>query len=172
MADVELVQEAIARRDALDLYVGTVGKAYVEEVLPVREAVRGLSNKLHALAGEFGDLRAEARIAWALSLGPLTTVAELAHTASKVDRICVRLRHRCSAQVAGEVLRELRLTADARGDAAAEDALRVVTERLDHRLSSYRERREAPAREAASDALRAVLGLLDLLRARAPEELQ
>jgi hypothetical protein len=165
--------EAQRLREVREAYLDEGGEAYPEEEETPRAALLELSRRLRALAKEgFGDLASEARTVWALSLGPLRALHHQAAALRVVEELRLRLSHRSSGQRTVQVLADLRLTADARGDAEALAAIAKVDELLRGRLQNLREERELPASQAAEAAVEALVALMDALRERAPEHLR
>lgn len=165
--------EAMKRREEREAYLEVGGMAYAEEEEPPRAALLELSRSLRVLAEEgFGDLAAEARLAWALSLGALRTPEQQGAALRFVERVRARFSDWSSGGRARQVLADLRLTADARGDEEGLAALGRVGALLDARLQNLYERRSRLASEEAEKAHGALVALMDALRERAPEHLR
>jgi hypothetical protein len=164
---------AMALREERERYLEVDGAAYPEEEEPARAALLELSRRLAALAdGGFGDMAVDARVVWARSLLPLRSLEQIVAALRDVEVAWLSLFARSSGERALDVLSDLRLSADARADYQAEEAILKVRELLAAAQKDLRAERQRPAREQASVAREALVVLMDALRSRAPERLR
>lgn len=189
---------AKAELEARMEFLGTGGRPYVEEEVPVRASLRELAKRLRALSERSGgELAAAAREVWLDSLLPMRDPADLIRALAHVEAVCqfvdnwtdcARPQARSDAMAkADQRERELRTAlgvvvgdelaaVDARAREPVASALRILLdgaqekEAVEHDV--FFDDFVNPAWVAASETLQALCALVDVLRDRAPEVLR